>query len=279
MIRLMTPPDIAGAMKLKKAAGWNQIAEDWARVLLLEPQGCFVDERDGTVAGTTTVVRYGSELAWVGMVLVAPEYRRQGIARGLMQHAVAGLLASGAHCIKLDATDMARPLYRQLGFVDECPIERWMRPVGKESRSPTAAVQKIAHKRLDEYKELDRLAFGAERGALLAALTASDRGVGFSNEGGYLLGRPGSEACFLGPCAASVEDSARDLVCAFLEGRPNEPVLWDLLPANVSASRLAWSFGFRPRRRLTRMVLEDGGASFGAARPEYVYAAAGFEFG
>ncbi len=279
MIRLMTLRDIPGAMRLKAAAGWNQTPADWARLLALEPEGCFVDERDGAVAGTATALCYRTELAWIGMVLVAPEYRRQGIARGLMQRALAWLRGRGIRCIKLDASEMGRPLYRQLGFVDERPIERWARLPGKERLSAASGIARGGFDRLDECMEMDQLAFGADRSAVLASLAATDDGAVFSNGDGYLLGRPGSDAYFLGPCAAPGETVAGDLARAFLAGRAKETVFWDLLPSNASASRLAWSLGFRLRRRLMRMVLEDGKAPFGAAHTEYAYAAAGFEFG
>ncbi len=280
MIRSMTPQDIPGAMRLKEAAGWNQTPADWARILALEPEGCFVDERAGTVAGTATALCYREELAWIGMVLVAPEYRRQGIARGLTRRALDWLRGRGVRCIKLDASDMGLTLYRQLGFVDEQPIERWARRPDGAAAAAAAEPAAVELRQIGEYRELDRLAFGADRSALLASLAAADGGAGFASGDGYLLGRPGSGAWFLGPCAASAETAARGPVSAFLAGRAGETVFWDLLPANASAARLAWSFGFRPLRRLMRMVLADEEAPpFGAAHPEYMYAAAGFEFG
>ncbi len=280
MIRSMTPQDIPGAMRLKEAAGWNQTPADWARMLALEPDGCFVDERDGKIAGTATALCYRTELAWIGMVLVAPECRRQGIARGLTRRALARLRGQGVRCIKLDASDMGLPLYRQLGFVDEQPIERWARRLGGAAPAAESAAAESGVERLDACRELDRLAFGADRGPLLASLATADGGAAFASADGYLLGRPGSGACFLGPCAASAETAADRLARAFLAGRASKTVFWDLLPGNAPASRLAWSLGFRPLRRLTRMVLAEGAApSFGAARPEFMYAAAGFEFG
>jgi len=81
--RLLFESDIPSAMRLKEAAGWNQTEADWRRLLSLQPEGCFAAVRDGRLVGTTTVTIYG-ELAWIGMVLVDREYRRQGIASGLM---------------------------------------------------------------------------------------------------------------------------------------------------------------------------------------------------
>jgi GNAT superfamily N-acetyltransferase len=278
MIRLMTPQDIPGAMQLKEAAGWSQSSEDWARLLELEPEGCFVDERDGIVAGTTTALCYDSDLAWIGMVLVAPEYRRQGIARGLMEFALDWLQQKRVRCVKLDATDQGRPLYLDLGFIDECAIERWARdPAGE----PTLGGFENAAPGLSQLEDetLDRAAVGVVRNHVISSLLEAEDGDCFSTPDGFLLGRKGSAARFLGPCVAAGESSAAGLISTFLARHSAEPVFWDLLPANVSARRLASSFGFESRRRLMRMVLEGGESTLSIEHPEYVYATAGFEFG
>ncbi len=278
MIRSMTQSDIAGAMRLKEAVGWSQTSEDWARLLALEPDGCLVDERDGVVAGTTTAVCYGSDLAWIGMVLVAPEYRRQGIARGLMEFALDWLREKRVRRVKLDATDQGRPLYLNLGFIDEGPIERWAREPAGEPTMGGFENAALGLKQLDN-ETLDRAAFGADRSRIISSLVESDDGDCFSASDGFLLGRKGSAAYFLGPCVASSERSAAGLISLFLAKHSAEPVFWDLLPANSSACRLASSFGFKSRRRLARMVLKSGDSNLRIEHPEYVYATAGFEFG
>lgn len=278
MIRLMTPLDIPGAMRLKEAAGWSQSSEDWARLLALEPGGCFVDERDGIIAGTTTALCYGSDLAWIGMVLVDPEYRRQGIARGLMEFALDWLKRKRVRCVKLDATDQGRPLYFNLGFIDECPIERWARdPAGELTLGGFENALPDLVQLEDE--TLDRAAFGVARDHVISSLLEAEDGDCLSTPDGFLLGRKGSAARFLGPCVAASERSAAGLISTFLARHSAEPVFWDLLPANVSARRLASSFGFESRRRLVRMVLKGGESTLSIEHPEHVYATAGFEFG
>ena len=101
-IRLLFESDIPSAMRLKEAAGWNQTEADWRRLLLLQPNGCFAAVKDGRVVGTTTTTIY-DELAWIGMVLVDPQHRRQGIAATLMNVALE-YLNGKVDTIKLDAT-------------------------------------------------------------------------------------------------------------------------------------------------------------------------------
>jgi ribosomal protein S18 acetylase RimI-like enzyme len=52
------------------------------------------------------------------------EYRRQGIARQMVEMLIRDALERGATEISLDATTMGRPLYESLGFVDskECMV-------------------------------------------------------------------------------------------------------------------------------------------------------------
>jgi hypothetical protein len=76
-VRPLGEGGLAAAMRLKELARWNQTEADWRRLLRLEPRGCFAAWLDGRIVATTTTTTYGRELAWIGMVLVDPEYRRQ----------------------------------------------------------------------------------------------------------------------------------------------------------------------------------------------------------
>src|ERR1043165_3525488 len=114
-IRLLFESDVPAAMRLKEAAGWNQTEKDWRRLLALEPNGCFGAVKDGVLVGTTTTTTYGNDLAWIGMVLVDPEHRRQGIAARLMSVAL-DYLDDKVETIKLHATAAGKPVYERFGF-------------------------------------------------------------------------------------------------------------------------------------------------------------------
>lgn len=271
-VRLLSTADIPAGMRLKEAAGWNQMEADWRRVLALEPEGCFAIECDGEVRATTTAVCFGQELAWVGMVLTDAQYRGRGFARRLMEHALAYLRGKRVAWIKLDATDMGRPLYERLGFRDEGTIERWIRQAGPLPPHSGSV------ERFDFDAAIDRQAFGADRSRLIQVLagveSASIAGTGFA------MGRPGARAAYFGPCVARSAGAARQLLAWFLAKHGEESIYWDILPANGNALALAREFGFEPVRRLARMALA------GVSNPPelcnddaLVYAAAGFEFG
>src|SRR5262245_64942987 len=85
-IRTMTPADIPLGMRLKSQNGWNQLEADWQRLLAMEPDGCFVAEANDVGVGTACTCVFGS-VAWIAMVLVDAERRKQGIGTALMEHA------------------------------------------------------------------------------------------------------------------------------------------------------------------------------------------------
>ena len=118
-MRLMTENDLTAVDELRRIAGWRQTIEDWRRLLTLEPKGCFVTTQGDAAIGTVTTTRYGTELAWIGMMLVHPEHRRKGIATQLMKCVLEYLRSYGVQCVKLDATPAGRPLYEKLGFQAE----------------------------------------------------------------------------------------------------------------------------------------------------------------
>ncbi len=264
-VRTLTIADIPAVMARKDAAGWNQTASDWKILLELAPESCFGIACDGTLAATTTAICYGRDLAWIGMVVTAPAYRRRGLARRLLEHALQYLDERGVGCVKLDATAMGRGLYEQLGFRQECVVERWLRPAG-----PVAASQNVKSYAAD--LALDRQAFGANRSTLLEKLAGHGA---WSAAEGFAMGRDGAHAAYFGPCVSRSPEAAQDLVRVFLASRAEQPVYWDIPATNPAAADLARAHGFGCSRELLRM------ARAGSLTPEasLVFAIAGFEFG
>lgn len=272
MIRLLTAADIPAAMRLKEAAGWNQTEQDWANLLAAEPEGCFGIDCDGALVATGAGVCFGRDLAWIGMVLTAPEYRGRGFARQLMEHTLEFLARRGVAWIKLDATDMGRPLYLKLGFEDEGFVERWCLPRVEDPRPV-----ELPRCRLADFAELDAAAFGADRREILERVAVESACVPGE---GYAMGRPGTKAAYFGPCVCRSAGAARTLLEWFLARHRGESVYWDLLPGHAEALELARELGFERRRQLVRMALraEPGAAPF-RHDDAAVFAIAGFEYG
>jgi len=272
----MAPSDIPGGLRLNTLAGWNQTEADWQRFLRGSPNGCFVAEDGARVVGTAATLAYEDRFAWIGMVLVDPEYRGRGIGTKLLQRAIEYLDQAGIPTLKLDATPLGKPLYEKLGFVSEYEIERWIlqRTTGKSV--PNAASDPV---KLSEIVACDRGVFGADRGGLLRTLDEQapelTLAAGRGREG-YAFGRHGLFADHLGPWMAHDSKTARSLLDDFLARSPRSTVVVDSPKSNTAAARTLREAGFSVSRPLTRM---HRGPNAFPGRPEMLCAILGPEFG
>ncbi len=247
LIRSCSIDDVDAALRLCRLAGWNQLRADWVRMINYQPDGCFVAVSEDQVIGTVTTTSYGTELAWIGMMLVDPDHRRRGIATELMRASIEYLVAQKIRCIKLDATPEGKPVYERLGFQTEWQYHRWQGTVETDASDPPGDPNCKTF-------AMDHAAFGVDRASWLKSL-AEDSEV-FWHEDGFGMTRPGARATYLGPVTAATPEAAREIVSRLLVGVRGE-VFWDLPQANVSAVSMAESFGFVPVRDLYRMRLGE----------------------
>ena len=278
-VRLLFESDIAAAMRLKDAAGWNQTEADWRRLLLLEPNGCFCAIKDGRVVGTTTTTTYGEDLAWIGMVLVDPDHRGQGIATKLMNVAL-NYLKEKVRTVKLDATPLGKPVYEKFGFQIESFVERWIGngSSGRRDTEPRVNMDAVDFRDL---VALDRRAFGADRSQLLEKLTAeasvSPVLVRAANGGlsGYALARNGTKAAYVGPAITEDPLQVETLLVQVLSELSDEYVYVDVNTANGAGANVLSARGFVKERDLLRMSTRSSGSK----TSPLVFAIAGPEIG
>lgn len=283
ILRVMTEQDIPAGVHLNTVAGWNQTAADWRRFLDHSLRGCFVMEHDNKVVGTVATISYEDRFAWIGMVLVDPEYRKQGIGTGLLEHAIEYLDQVKIQSMKLDATPLGKPLYERLRFVTEYEIERWIlrKPATTASTQLRSDVMRLNREHFEEVAELDRELFGADRKFLLRSLqgAAPEFALAVRENGllqGYSFGRHGLFADHLGPWMGASRNAAEKITQTFLAESRRETVIVDCLKNNCFATDLLKEFGFTASRPLTRMFR---GTNEYAGRPERFCAILGPEFG
>jgi GNAT superfamily N-acetyltransferase len=261
-LRVLTEQDLPFADSLRQVAGWNQTLADWKRFLDLSRNGCFLAEWDGTPAGTATTICHGKDLAWIGMVLVHPEFRGRGLGRALLERCLEHLRGQGIGCIKLDATPAGERIYDQLGFREEWALTRW------ELRTPPMVLARVSdplraciESDTAAVVELDEVGFGTARPSLLQSLLSQCRQalVEGSAAGleGYGVLRDGTRACYLGPVAAVSEEPAARIVRALVSSASGNPIYWDIPDLNSHAVALAKELGFTPQRALRRMLLGE----------------------
>ena len=253
----MQPADLAACDELRRLAGWNQPIADCQRFLALAPAGCFVAEQDTRVLGTVTTVSYQRDVGWIGMLLVHPETRGQGIGKALLTRAIEHLRSESLHCIKLDATPKGEPLYRKIGFNPEWMLTRFETRELKMHLTSAAREMRVGD--LPSIIPLDQEAFGADRSELLRSLHTSARSARVIEEHGRVIGfgilRSGSTADYLGPIVADSAGSAEQLVSSLSAASAGRTFYWDVPKTNLAATNLAQKLGFEVQRPLLRMFL------------------------
>ena len=277
-IRPMDTGDIDLGMQLKSEAGWNQTRGDWQRFLDLAPGGCFVALWDERPVGTVTTCVFDT-VAWIGMMLVDGGYRRRGIGKGLMRHALDSLDPQRVRSVRLDATPLGRPLYLSLGFHDQYDLIRY----GGQPRSASvdAPLQPVGPADVQRLASLDQAATGVDRSGLLARLVDEQPPVAAAYPDrdlieGFLLSRPGCQAIQIGPCIARSDAVGTALLQDALCRLARREVYVDVAEPHRAAAAAVESAGLQPRRQFTRHVSRPGRAR---RRLPWLWASSGPEKG
>ena len=276
--RTMHSNDIPAGLSLCRAAGWNQLAREWEIFLQQSPNKCLVATENEKVVGTVTTMRYQNSFSWIGMVLVDPSYRRQGIGSQLLNKALQVLHQE--ETIKLDATPAGREVYLKLNFVEEYHLSRMVLNRSEEKLEVSAA-RALHNTELDALEEFDCKIFGANRQPLLKWMLESAPQYAFlvkeKNEiMGYCLGRNGHNFIHIGPVIAKNFTIAKDLVSAALNNTLGSSVIIDALHFDKECMSWLTSIGFTEQRAFTRMY---HGSNHFPGLPEKQFAILGPEFG
>lgn len=279
--RALGESDIEQCMRLVAEAGWNQTANDWKTIFQIgEARGLF--NADALIA-SAAIVRH-DPVGWICMVLVAPSEQRRGHATRLLNWAGERLKELGL-IAGLDATPAGRNVYLPLGYHDIYPITRLQAatPLRSAGTPPALAARSIGvgdvGSVLGSILALDRRAFGADRGELLASLIRRRPDIATAAfEGdecvGFVLAREGLRATQLGPVVARDEDIA----IALLDGalRTIEGAVFIDAPDRHLKLR-AWleAHGFTAQRPFMRMLrgcdrpFDDSSLIFALTGPEF----------
>jgi GNAT superfamily N-acetyltransferase len=280
MIREMAASDIAAALRLSRAAGWNQTEADWG-FLLEENRGRFVVAvRDGAVVGTGGAACYEKRLAWVCMILVDTAARGHGLGSAI----VTAVLDRVAHVqtVGLDATPSGRPVYERLGFVAASALAR----VGGSAKDASsegnrADTRPVEAGDLETILALDPEAFGADRSRVIRWAHAQAPALAWCVKHrhaivGYCFGREGDRAVHVGPVVAQDVAMARALVAKAATAAAGRDLMLDVPTAAPGWMAALQDLGLREQRPFTRMYRK------GARPPGYselTFAAFGPELG
>jgi GNAT superfamily N-acetyltransferase len=102
------------AIELAAREGWNPGLQDAYCFAEADPEGFLIAEVDGRLAGCVSAVSYGGRFGFIGLYIVVPEFRGQGIGWRLWSHAMQRL---AGHLVGLDGVPEQQDNYRKSGFI------------------------------------------------------------------------------------------------------------------------------------------------------------------
>ena len=256
--------------ELVTQSGWNQTAQDWA---LFARAGSIFGVRNAQdrIVASGAVLPLGEQVAWISMILVAPEARGQGLGSAVFAHCLGAVQASGRTAY-LDATPAGEPIYRQAGFSALWPLARWQRDARPTSAAAAPASEAC---KIDSVVALDEEALGASRQFLLADFLAREGGACVGSAQGFAIVRAGRIAHQIGPLLARDESSACALLPLALQGLSGK-VFIDVPDGREQLCGQLRAAGFTVQRSFVRMT---AGTHPLRAKTDLIYAIAGPEFG
>jgi len=254
-IRPLTLDDVDSAMALSTEAGWNQLPDDWRRLISLWPDSAIGLWRGGRLVATATLATYGRAIGWIGMILVAADQRKQGIGGRMFQVICERGEQLGIERLGLDATPFGRPVYLKHGFVDHSVIRRW---TGEPAGGAKGDVHPIAQGDWPSIEQMDRTATGVDRAPLLHHMAGESNAIAACTDAGdFGFARPGRTASMIGPLIARDAHASTmlfdDLAAECRRRWADRPIILDVPDASPLEAHLN-ALGWQPARTLMRMV-------------------------
>ncbi len=255
---------------LVASSGWNQTPQDWA-IFSREGTVCAVRDEQGRIVASGAVLPLGATVAWISMILVAPEVRGQGLGTAVFAYCLA-LVQTAGRTAYLDATPDGAHIYGQFGFVPVLRLTRWQRDTLSAAGS---AVPITKPTDIDALAALDAQALGAPRRALLADFLARPDTVFVHGAAGAAIVRRGRIAHQIGPLLAPDESTAVDLMNSAVQGLTGK-VFIDVPDQRALLGQQLGTAGFSAQRGFVRMLLGDQPLR---GQAHLIHAIAGPEFG
>ena len=257
---LFNRPHCESFLRAAKAEGWITGQDEIDFLLSSCPDGCLVSLSDGRPAGFITAMRYAKS-AWIGNLLVLPEYRCRGIGRTLMQQVLDHLDRSGCETIWLTASADGAHLYRTLGFSRIDTVRRW-RGFGAVPVRGTRCAYSTA------LATVDGMGWGDDRRLIFETLPKNCCSVAAHD--GFMVRTPGDDGLHIGPWGAISRQAAAALLEAAMADGIGGEVFLDSPEKNRAAEELLFSSGFRMTG--STLLMYRGRAP--EYRPEYIYSLA-----
>lgn len=208
---------IKDLITLSTTVGW-EYDEKEVKTLLSSGKVFGYVTKENTVIACAAIIPYETRLASIGMVIVHPEYRGLGLAKGLVQTCMNQV--SDGTTIMLIATEEGLPVYQKLRFKEYSYVSKLVCPYFSkqvENEDNKWNIQVMNQEDFQKIIEFDEKAFGDFRSSfLLNRFKQSSLAVVVkSSEGcieGYAFAVQQPTHLVIGPIVATSDQLAWELV-------------------------------------------------------------------
>jgi len=246
-IRNLSLQEMVFLMEVAQKEGWNPGLYDGAAFYQTDPDGFFIGELDGSIAGGISAVSYGDNQVFIGNHFVLPPFRGRGIGKTLWEYA---LSIAGDRVTGVNGLTEGYAFYESWGFRRICNIIRYSGSIFLQGHlsSDVYAAQDID---FDKLRAFDAEYFGLARERFLQAWleTPGMESLCLLKEGeiqAWGCMRRCRTGWRLGPVFARHSYFAEEILRHFAIKTIAEDVYIDIPDCNVQAIRLAFSLGMTP---------------------------------
>ena len=254
VIRPASRRELDLAVEWAAQEGWNPGLSDAECFYAADPKGFLLAFRDGEPVASISVVRYGSDLGFLGLYIVRPEMRGRGHGYRLWR---AGMAQLEERTVGLDGVVAQQENYRRFGLV---LAHRNIRYGGQTRIDPPkdVRIRAVVGELLDAVLAFDRAFFPAPRESFLRCWFDPNRHqVRALVEDGTIRGYGVIRRCRtgfkVGPLFAETEEGADALFQSLAAEAGSEPVFLDTPEPNSPARALAARHGLSPVFETARM--------------------------
>jgi len=253
----MSAEDFAFAIDITDQMNWELTEADFAFMLGLEPEGCFVLLDNSEKVGIATTVSFG-QLGWFGNLIVEGDKREKGGGSLLVTHALKYLAAKRVESVGLYAYPSKIPFYTRLGFKYDSDFVV-LKGKGTVS-SITAGISKVGKGSLKKIIDFDQDCFGVSRRKVLEPILFDSSNLCYMMVDGeqllgFIAGKVFGKAAELGPlaCRSGRSDVAISLINATLNRLSDSEVSLYLHQREASILDTLMKRGFSESFKVSRM--------------------------
>ena len=245
-----------------KAEGWNPGENDFDVFWKTDPDGYYGFYFEQTLIAGGAVVSYAGVFGFMGLFIVHPDYRGQGIGTKLWyarRDLLLSRLQKGAS-IGMDGVVDMQPFYEKGGFRIAFRDERHECTGREMAFSPN--ISSITREDFEKLYQYDQLCFGCNRHLFLTNWLTMPNSSPFKySEGqelkGYAVIRKVNVGYKIGPLFADDDAIAEELYKACLNAAVGEPVFLDIPVINQGAVALVKKYDAKYTFECARMYHGD----------------------